>query len=696
VAVGVVNSATPPFAGSVLFAACPETLASPPEIRQIKKVDGSPVASVELPDASLDLTGITSQPGDIECDPVTFGVSQSWHPGIRNTDVLWVKDTHLAHPHHVYAVELPFAACGPVPPPPTPVANACDLTIDTDGDGLPDCWEDRTLWADALPGIALDGIYVAGRMATTANRFTLCVESNGLSGFQPIECADRFQRDIFVEIDYMEHHRPNADAVSDVINAFAIAPVFSQVAGSPGVGKCDGASCTPGIRLHVQIDAQIPHVTNTALSPCTGPLGTGDVDFDKVKAGTAFAPAAGGFGTANERLPANMNLLNAKRLAFHYGLFVHNQSPTPPAASSSSSGCAELFGNDFMVSLGGWAPPVPQPTGHTGGVGSRAEQAGTFIHELGHNLGLRHGGIDNVNCKPQHLSVMNYAYQFPNVVIDRPLTYSSAALGADPTLQCGFPGGIGLNEACLQEVLGIGNATAVKIAFGPPTGIPAKTTIAAVSVAPNGPVNWNKDGDSLDVNVVRDLNQMTSSSGGCPASAGGFLEGSNDWQILQLNLRASSDFADGVSQNFDPPVTGGTTEATVDDALDLSHDIIDIKPNDRNNTVNLGTTATFEVAIFSRRSADGTTVDVDATTIDPASITLRGLPPGPEWSLTVRGGTDCKMQDMNKDGVADLVCKFRWDPGPVVSSGNQRAALTGTTSPGGYDFLSADLIRFVQ
>jgi hypothetical protein len=51
---------------------------------------------------------------------------------------------------------------------------------------------------------------------------------------------------------------------------------------------------------------------------------------------------------------------------------------------------------------------------------------------------------------------------------------------------------------------------------------------------------------------------------------------------------------------------------------------------------------------------------------------------------------------MNKDGVADLVCKFRWDPGPVVSSGNQRAALTGTTSPGGYDFLSADMIRFVQ
>jgi hypothetical protein len=90
-AVGVVNSATVPFAGSVLFVACPQGIESTPEIRQIKRADGSLVTSVEIPTGSLDLTGITSQPGDLECDPVTFGLSQSWHPGIRNKDVLWVK-----------------------------------------------------------------------------------------------------------------------------------------------------------------------------------------------------------------------------------------------------------------------------------------------------------------------------------------------------------------------------------------------------------------------------------------------------------------------------------------------------------------------------------------------------------------------------------------------------------------------------
>jgi hypothetical protein len=688
VAVGVVSAvAQPPaqpqpFSGSVLFAACPQFGATPSEVLQINKSNGTVVLSTELPSGSFALP--TPQPGDVECDAVTFGLSQSWHPSIRNRDVLWVKGTDAVNPHNVYAMELPFAACGPVPPPPTPVANACDLTIDTDGDGLPDCWEDGTLWSDGLPGIALDGVYMSGR-GDTQNRFTLCAGPN--------DCATPFQRDVFVEIDYMQFHAPNPLAVSDVVTAFASAPAFAS-----NSGKCDNnpplprsPGCTPGVRLHVQIDEQVPHVANTALAPCTGPQGANDADFSAIKSATEFA--TGGFGTLAER--SNPALLNAKSLAFHYSLFVHNQSPFPPASSTSASGCAKLFGNDVMVSLGGWTPPNPQPAGHTGGVGSRAEQGGTFMHELGHNLGLRHGGIDNVNCKPQHLSIMNYAYQFPNIVTSRPLSYSSATLGAPAALQCLPPADtrIGLNEACLQEASGIGNATAVTIAFGPPVGVPAKTTITSVAVVPSGPIDWNKNGKSTDIMVVRDLNSMTSASGGCPASPGDFLEGSNDWQILQLNLRASTDFAGGVSQNFDPSATNGTQDATLETTLDLSHDLIDIKPNDPNNTINSSSTATFQVAMFSRKSADGTSVDVDATTIDPFSITLRGISPGPEWSLTVRNGSDCKVQDVNKDGVPDLVCKFTWQPGPVVS-GTQRAVLSGTTS-GGYDFLSSDNISFV-
>ena len=34
------------------------------------------------------------------------------------------------------------------------------------------------------------------------------------------------------------------------------------------------------------------------------------------------------------------------------------------------------------------------------------------MHELGHTLGLRHGGGQNRNRKPNYISLMNYRYSF--------------------------------------------------------------------------------------------------------------------------------------------------------------------------------------------------------------------------------------------------------------------------------------------
>ena len=81
-----------------------------------------------------------------------------------------------------------------------------------------------------------------------------------------------------------------------------------------------------------------------------------------------------------------------------------------------------------------------QSGGH--GVGSTEEQKGTLMHELGHNLGLRHGGSDDVNCKPNYLSVMSYSFQMPIFVGLRPADYSQSDLPD-------------LNELHLNEVAGI-------------------------------------------------------------------------------------------------------------------------------------------------------------------------------------------------------------------------------------------------
>jgi hypothetical protein len=192
---------------------------------------------------------------------------------------------------------------------------------------------------------------------TDGDRLNDYAESFGFGGGLDLTAlgANARRKDIFIEADYYPGLQPTQAMLNRVINAFANAPVTNP----------DGST---GITLHMVVDQQI------AAADADSDLNPIWTDFDVIKA-KYFAAA---------RAPY-----------FHYMLFANRY------AGGSSSGISRgIPAHDFVVTLG-----------FIGG-GTELQQAGTLMHEMGHNIGLRHGGNDDSNYKPNYLSIMNYEYQF--------------------------------------------------------------------------------------------------------------------------------------------------------------------------------------------------------------------------------------------------------------------------------------------
>ena len=188
---------------------------------------------------------------------------------------------------------------------------------DTDGDGACNNWENQTLHSsNSLPL----GLYIN--------------HPNGAdSYYYPCNpsCPDPEYKDIFIEIDYMEGHRPNAKAIQDIIDAFRNSPV-------------DNPNGTDGINLHIQIDDGdvIGHKDSIAYAGANHPRFWG---FNQIKAVI--------FGTADERTNHSewdANGWKQKKQVFKYSMFVHHRKGNP-----SASGVAELRGNDMMITMGSFS-----------------------------------------------------------------------------------------------------------------------------------------------------------------------------------------------------------------------------------------------------------------------------------------------------------------------------------------------------
>ena len=172
--------------------------------------------------------------------------------------------------------------------------------------------------------------------------------------------------------------------------------------------KMVDAFAAKGIRLHIDAGSRFSATFNPALFN----LGGGNVAGSIPYAPCTSIPNA--LPTASTQLPGcsnfyahkNGNFDVRRRPIFHYNLFANSQLTT---GLVGSSGYAEIVGNDSMLTMGHW--------GFTTGTAQAINllnnmQAGTLMHEFGHNLGLQHGGFESINnYKPNYLSIMNYMYQ---------------------------------------------------------------------------------------------------------------------------------------------------------------------------------------------------------------------------------------------------------------------------------------------
>lgn len=196
--------------------------------------------------------------------------------------------------------------------------------------------------------------------------------------------ARKNQKDIFIHIDYMagwernEGLNPRRDSLEKISNVFNKNgyTVHFDVGEKYGINKFNLSN----------ISHEVPFVKYTDINPkAVSTLATpGAVSILKYK--YKYMP------------------INRLRL-FHYVLFANNLSSSGKNLKGVN-GVAEVPGNDVLIILG------EKGINEVNDIFKKNFIASTLFHELGHNLGLYHGGKVDVNNKPNFFSSMNYMYAY--------------------------------------------------------------------------------------------------------------------------------------------------------------------------------------------------------------------------------------------------------------------------------------------
>ena len=253
-----------------------------------------------------------------------------------------------------------------------------------------------------------------------------------------------------------------------------------------------------------------------------------------------------------------------RRDFFHYSLWAHALGlPKEPCLNADgspnltcqqtnadfrvpgrSSGFGDVGGGDSLITL------------HAFGFnynGADVTQAGTFMHEVGHNFERRHGGETlQRNCKPNYVSVMSYLFQVHGMNGGAEVDFSGQVLNpldenelsdAALTVQ-DAPGTLPsyptrwyapLATSFIQSSLSITPAT--KHCDGSPS-LPTDAAMVRIDgTSATAPIDWLNDGvvggpvSDQDINFDGLLTPVSTTS----APPNGPLLGSNDWLYIRAH-----------------------------------------------------------------------------------------------------------------------------------------------------------------
>jgi len=511
---------------------------------------------------------------------------------------------------------------------------------DSDGDGLFDVWEEEGI-KDCEGNVIVD---------------------------LPAFGADPDKKDVFVEYDWLPGAEPTRADIDFIKERFAAAP------GDSGVDRIANPDDSKGI--NVWIDTGSLSENGILVGDDFG--GGDQISLADVPNGQ-FIPRVGGDADGNDiadfREVKDIYFDKARRAVFHYGISGPSgpgeSGPPVPGVSSCNDGVDNdgdglVDGDDSIDCFGGG-----QAAGGANFFVSNAD-AGTFLHELGHTLGLGHGGIEGNNCKPNYLSIMNYVYaggvprddDGDGVFENRSSNLSPLPLDDDNRARAPLDD---LIENQLDESAIVDDTDPVHaIRWVDANGIGRSSAI-------NAPVNWDgntdDDGNPIiegDVNgngvidedenlVEANLNrgdengspslcEANSAADGHPSNE--TLRGAHDWYTMVFRFTPDSVIAgDAVidvidETGFDPIEVEGTFNAT---------DLVVEKTVDPDPWVG-GQTLTYAIDI-TNKGPNGA-ADVDLIDMPPDGVQFVDLPEG--CKIDEDGALRCDIEPLSVGETVSL------------------------------------------